>query len=92
MLSGDTSDDMDLRWSILSQKLSLAGYTSYWMGKGHTGYKSMKHMPTHRGFANWTGYMGGAQSYTASNRWRDAMPYGNTTYSSYLWVGRKKKE
>lgn len=27
------------RWNIISQKLK--GYSSYWFGKGHTGYKSM---------------------------------------------------
>ena len=84
-LSSTSGDEMDLRWQLLSQKLAPAGYTSYWYGKGHTGYKSMGHMPTHRDFAHWTGYMGGAQSYTATARWSDALPYLNTTYSSILY-------
>jgi hypothetical protein len=45
--SGDFSsdgDDIDLRWNIISQKLKQKGYANYWFGKGHTGYKSMKHV------------------------------------------------
>lgn len=85
MLSGDTSDDMDLRWNLISQKLKLANYTSYWFGKGHTGFMSMAHLPTHRDFAHWTGFMGGAQSYTADSRWQDEGPFNETTYSSDLF-------
>jgi len=85
MLSNVDTDDMDLRWNILSQKLATAGYRSLWYGKGHTGYKSMKHMPTNRGFEHATFFMKGAQGYTSSDRWKDADPYHNTTYSSYLY-------
>ena len=49
--SGDFSsdgDDIDLRWQIISQKLKRKGYKNYWYGKGHTGYKSMKHLPVNR--------------------------------------------
>ena len=84
-LSGDQNDDMDLRWNLISQKLALAGYVSYWYGKGHTGYKSMAHLPTHRDFKHWTGFMGGAQSYTADKRWQDEAPFNETTYSSDLY-------
>jgi arylsulfatase A-like enzyme len=84
-LSADTGDDMDLRWNLISQKLALAGYTSYWYGKGHTGYRSMAHLPTHRDFKHWTGFMGGAQSYTATRRWQDEGPFNETTYSSDLY-------
>ena len=88
MLSGDATDDIDLRWDILSQKLEPVGYRCLWYGKGHTGYKSMKHMPTHRSFEHWTGFMGGAQSYTATQRWKDAAPYASpphppTHYSAF---------
>ena len=70
-LSGIQTDELDLRWNIISQKLSYAGYPSVWFGKGHTGYLSMKHMPTGRGFTSFTGFLGGAQSYTASDRCLD---------------------
>jgi arylsulfatase A-like enzyme len=84
MLSGIT-DDIDLRWNIISQKLGTAGYRCLWFGKGHTGYKSMAHMPTNRGFDHATFFLGGAQKYTSTDRWKDAKPYPNSTYSSYLY-------
>eukprot|EP01065_Artemidia_motanka_P032219 TRINITY_DN39251_c0_g1_i1.p1 TRINITY_DN39251_c0_g1~~TRINITY_DN39251_c0_g1_i1.p1 ORF type:complete len:629 (+),score=222.81 TRINITY_DN39251_c0_g1_i1:76-1962(+) len=85
MLSPPTGDDMDLRWNLISQKLATAGYRCLWYGKGHTGYKSMNHLPTSRKFESWVGFLGGAQGYSSSNRWKDEAPYHNTTYSSYLY-------
>ena len=85
MLSDDASDDVDLRWDIISQRLEHAGYKSYWFGKGHTGYKSMAHLPTSRGFSNFTGFLHGMQGYTDADRWRNAGPFGDTTYSSDLY-------
>eukprot|EP00040_Diaphanoeca_grandis_P018827 m.99054 g.99054 ORF g.99054 m.99054 type:complete len:628 (+) comp27128_c0_seq1:456-2339(+) len=85
MLSATDTDDIDLRWNILSQKLIPAGYRCLWYGKGHTGYMSMAHLPTHRGFEDWTGFMGGAESYLSDDRWKNGAPYTNTTYSSYLY-------
>ena len=85
MLSGFDTDDMDLRWNLLSQKLAQANYTSWWFGKGHTGYRSMAHLPTARGFANHTGYLIGMQSYTSDERWQQEAPYTDTTYSSDLY-------
>ena len=58
LATGDFSsdgDDIDLRWEIISQKLKRAGYRNFWYGKGHTGYKSMRHLPVNRGFDNHTG-------------------------------------
>ena len=49
-LSGENSDDIDLRWSWLTDKLKQRNYRSYWYGKGHTGYKSMSHLPEAHGF------------------------------------------
>ena len=85
MLSGFDTDDMDLRWSLLSQKLATANYTSWWFGKGHTGYRSMAHLPTSRAFANHTGYLIGMQSYTSDERWQQQAPCTDTTYSSDLY-------
>ena len=47
---------------------------AYWMGKGHTGYKSMKHLPTSNGFDHFVGFLGGSQSYTSTDRWEDEHP------------------
>jgi arylsulfatase A-like enzyme len=37
-LSGVATDDLDLRWTLISGKLQSAGYKTHWIGKGHTGY------------------------------------------------------
>mmetsp|Transcript_28160 Transcript_28160/g.73812 ORF Transcript_28160/g.73812 Transcript_28160/m.73812 type:complete len:554 (-) Transcript_28160:174-1835(-) len=84
MLS-DITDDIDLRWSIISQKLQPAGYKSYWFGKGHTGYLSMNHLPTRRGFLNFTGFLTGMQSYTSPQRWQNEVPLPTTEYSTTLY-------
>ena len=44
-LSQADTDDIDLRWSWISEKLKAQGYVGHWYGKGHTGYKSMAHLP-----------------------------------------------
>ena len=33
-LSEQATDDIDLRWSMISQKLKTKGYKNYWFGKG----------------------------------------------------------
>ena len=58
-LSGIT-DDLDLRYTWISAKLKSAGYKGYWVGKGHTGYKSYYHLPLQLGFDAFTGFLGGA--------------------------------
>ena len=68
------TDDLDLRYTWVSAKLKQAGYSTAWMGKGHTGYKSMKHLPTANGFDHFLGFLGGSQSYTATDRWEDEHP------------------
>lgn len=44
------------------------------VGKGHTGYKSMAHLPTSRGFDSFSGFLGGAQDYYSGDRWCAALP------------------
>jgi hypothetical protein len=78
-LSGVTTDDIDLRYSWISDKLHEAGYESYWFGKGHTGYKSMKHLPTAHHFKHFVGFLGGSQSYRSTDRWEDESPMTNDT-------------
>lgn len=49
-LSDDATDDIDLRWSWISDKLKSGGYKSYWYGKGHTGYvRKHAHAHAHAG-------------------------------------------
>ena len=50
-LSPTIADNVDLRWALVSDKLKHAGYATHWVGKGHTGYESMAHLPTHRSVA-----------------------------------------
>eukprot|EP00040_Diaphanoeca_grandis_P032979 m.200923 g.200923 ORF g.200923 m.200923 type:complete len:656 (-) comp32783_c0_seq1:107-2074(-) len=73
-LSGVSTDDLDLRYTWISAKLTSAGYEGYWFGKGHTGYKSMAHLPTSNGFKHFVGFLSGSQSYYASDRWEDEHP------------------
>jgi arylsulfatase B len=75
-----------LRWTLIPAKMKAAGYKTHWIGKGHTGYKSVLHLPTHRGFDSYLGYLSGAQSYTSDDRWANGGPLSNnTSYSSQLY-------
>jgi len=73
-LSGVQTDDIDLRMTLLPDKLKQAGYVSYAMGKGHTGYKSMRHLWANNGFDSYVGYLTGSQSYYSNERWQDLHP------------------
>eukprot|EP00039_Didymoeca_costata_P032539 m.38245 g.38245 ORF g.38245 m.38245 type:complete len:539 (+) comp9412_c0_seq2:2-1618(+) len=85
MLSGVATDDVDLRWNLISDKMHSAGYECHWIGKGHTGYKSYHHLPTQRGFDSFTGFLAGSQSYTSTDRWQNLVPYNGSVYSSELF-------
>ena len=54
-LSGDATDDIDLRMDWVSDKLHAAGYQSHWFGKWHTGFKSMGHLGFEHGFTSAVG-------------------------------------
>ncbi|KAK3280570.1 hypothetical protein CYMTET_11595 [Cymbomonas tetramitiformis] len=75
----------DLLPQIISQKLQPQGYRSYWYGKGHTGYKSMAHLPINRGFDDHIGYLTGMQSYTSPVRWQQERPLNTREYSTHLF-------
>jgi hypothetical protein len=62
-----------LGWATL-QPSRHSIYTNYWFGKGHTGYKSMAHLPTRNGFHHFMGFLSGSQSYTSTDRWEDEHP------------------
>jgi arylsulfatase A-like enzyme len=57
------SNFLPLNFSILTEKLVDAGYHNYYIGKGHLGYETMDHLPTHRGFKTHVGYLGGSEGY-----------------------------
>eukprot|EP00930_Biecheleria_cincta_P022706 TRINITY_DN16545_c2_g3_i1.p1 TRINITY_DN16545_c2_g3~~TRINITY_DN16545_c2_g3_i1.p1 ORF type:complete len:556 (+),score=69.19 TRINITY_DN16545_c2_g3_i1:124-1668(+) len=86
-LSKVDSDDIDLRYTWISEKLQTAGYISHWYGKGHTGYRSMNHMPVKRGFNGGSVlFLAGAGSYTKLPRWNGSQPmFGNQVYSTDLF-------
>eukprot|EP00948_MAST-09A_sp_MAST-9A-sp1_P003988 g3988.t1 len=69
-LSTADSDEIDLRWNWVSDKLAAQGYDSYWYGKGHTGYK------------NSYLFLGGSGSYTKLPRWNNSIPDLDETYST----------
>eukprot|EP00041_Stephanoeca_diplocostata_P005028 m.54816 g.54816 ORF g.54816 m.54816 type:complete len:557 (+) comp15529_c0_seq2:411-2081(+) len=79
-------DDLDLRWSLISTKLKSANYMNYYLGKGHTGYKSIRHLPIHQDFDEHLGFLVGEQSYTSNRRWHNEFPYATTEYSSDLYA------
>jgi len=85
-LSGIATDDIDLRWKTIGQKLEAAGYRCHWYGKGHTGYKSMSHLPVRLGFsAGHVGFLSGMMSYTGTARWREEAPFSSSEYSTDLY-------
>ena len=62
-------DDIDLRWKTIGHKMREAGYATHWYGKGHTGYKSWRHLPQQLGFDDFVGFLGGAQDHFSAERW-----------------------
>eukprot|EP00756_Hemistasia_phaeocysticola_P052303 Hpha_TRINITY_DN27519_c0_g1::TRINITY_DN27519_c0_g1_i1::g.86225::m.86225 len=63
-LSNVATDELDLRWRWVSDMLAEQGYVGHWYGKGHTGYKSMAHLPAAHGFNGGSVlFLGGAGSY-----------------------------
>jgi len=73
-LSHPDTDDIDLRWTWISEKLKSVGYTNYWFGKGHTGYRSMRHMPSMRGFDEFYGFLEGSGDYRKLELWNATTP------------------
>uniref|UniRef100_A0A7S3PJZ5 Sulfatase N-terminal domain-containing protein n=1 Tax=Aplanochytrium stocchinoi TaxID=215587 RepID=A0A7S3PJZ5_9STRA len=68
-LSFPEDDHSDIRWTWISEKLKQAGYSNYYIGKGHTGYKSIRHLPLNRGFDKFTGFLKGKELYLDFSYW-----------------------
>ena len=93
-LSEPDEDGIDLRWTWISEKLKQGNpnYRAYYVGKGHTGYKSMDHLPTRNGFDKFAGFLPGMQSYRSSDRWIDERPEcDEEEYSTALFGSRAIK-
>lgn len=71
-------DDIDLRWTWVSEKLQGAGYKCYMLGKGHTGYKSYNHIPERNGFDRFVGLLVGKAPYQGFKLWKDGKPEYDT--------------
>jgi arylsulfatase A-like enzyme len=82
-LSKVDTDDMDLRWTWLPQKLQQVGYRTHGFGKEHTGFMSVHHLWSNRGFTSSTGSLltGGNYFYSpvggGGPRWQDDHPLYN---------------
>jgi arylsulfatase B len=84
-LTDYVDDDMDVRFTWLSEKLASAGYRGLYYGKGHTGFRSLNMMPSHRGFEDFSGFLLGTQKYTSTDRWRMDSYSGVGTFSTALY-------
>jgi len=76
-LSGDTTDDIDVRMEWVSSKLKKQGYSTHWFGKWHTGFRSYKHLAISNGFDEAVGSFqtGGAYAGPShSMRWENDHP------------------
>ena len=85
-LSGDTTDDIDLRMSWVSDKLARAGYLGHWFGKWHTGFQSMNHLGINHGFNTTIGSFQTGSAYSGpshSMRWQNDHPiYADSQFSN----------
>ncbi len=56
---------IDLRMTLLPQKLKLVGYVTAMYGKWHIGARQWSNLPTQRGFDHFLGFLGGAEDHYA---------------------------
>ena len=97
---------IDLRMTLLPQKLKTAGYVTATYGKWHLGARQWPNLPMNRGFDHHLGFLTGGEdhytqlAYEAVSKgkkpvdlWQNAQPaYGrNGTYSCHLYGGEALK-
>ena len=61
--AGTATNLTPLQFTLLSEKLQIAGYESHFVGKGHLGWQTSDHLLVNRGFTSHAGYLGGAETY-----------------------------
>uniref|UniRef100_A0A7S3LSJ3 Sulfatase N-terminal domain-containing protein n=1 Tax=Aplanochytrium stocchinoi TaxID=215587 RepID=A0A7S3LSJ3_9STRA len=79
-LSDPEDDHLDVRWTWISEKLKQAGYKSWFIGKTHLGSRSIRHLPSHRGFEINYGIISGGDNYRKADGWNSTKC---TTIESY---------
>lgn len=91
---------VDLRMTMVSEKLKSSGYATHQIGKWHAGSSCFANLPVERGFDSSYGYLGGSEGHfnqregnvgaTSSpvDLWVDGAPgYGlNGTYNAFAYV------
>jgi arylsulfatase B len=80
------SNFLPLKFTLLPEKLKLAGYETHMVGKGHLGYQTMDHLPVNRGFDSHVGYLEAAEDYHWGNmKGPDKCDATNITCKKDLW-------
>lgn len=88
-LTDFVDDDMDMRFTWVSEKLKSAGYYNLFYGKGHVGVKSIRMLPRHRGFDDHSGFLDGSQTYTGQGlRWLNFEPDATQAFSTSYYGDR----
>lgn len=91
---------VDLRMTIIPEKLKSAGYQTHQIGKWHAGSSCEANLPVHRGFDSSFGYLGGSEGHfnqregnagaasSPVDLWVDDGPgYGqNGTYNAFMYT------
>lgn len=95
----DRTYGVDLRMTLISEKLKEAGYKTHQIGKWHAGAWSVGNLPVNRGFDSSFGYLNGAEDHytqwaegAAVDLWvTDSPGIGkNGTYNPYLYFNEIK--
>lgn len=86
ILTDPFDDHIDVRWTWISEKLKRADYRTWYFGKGHHGFESVKHFPRHKGFDVHTGILNGADSYRNSFVWDEFEPKHVKLYSTRFYA------
>ena len=101
----ESTSGVDLRYTLLPQKLKLAGYTTAFVGKSHLGARSPANLPINRGFDSHLGFLKGGEDHwtqgSGSNNhegpgtidlWDGDKPSNQSgTYSGFLYTDRAVK-
>lgn len=84
-LTHHADDDLDTRFTWISEKLKLGGYTNFFYGKHHMGVKTVDMLPTRRGFDYYNGILGGSEKYEGGDRWLNLKHNKASKFSTEYW-------